>query len=246
MAGGDVVTSPVMQPSQRIHLSVGLATPLKVLASVIALLFIGASGVFMILALGVGEVSKSAGNFADNPLVGGTGGPFDDPYFSNAPMPMPNTEPFEQASSFVTLFTRLLSLCGIPFVLIGVYLLLHVWRNAAWLDGAAVTKRGALLSRRVDLTTAEVAMGGINYTQHHQHGLRDYQTLVRLPALALTEVSSGRTTKIPLRGQGLDLLPASQLSALADALDQNRSVSAERARAIAAHLRSLAADPLAY
>jgi len=234
-----------LNPQQRIHFSVGLSTPLKALASAIFVLFVGGSLLFMAFAFGMSQVSDSMTGFADQPLVGGDGSnPFDDPAFSG--MPMPNTEPFEQASGFFTLATRMMGLCGLPFVLIGVYGLLFVWRKAAWLDGTVYTSRGALLRRSVDLSIAEVSMAGVNYTQHHDHGMHHHRTTIRVPAVAATEVRSGRTTKIPLRGQGLDLLPGFQLRALADALDANRSASAERARAIAAHLRSLAADPLAF
>src|SRR5437899_1202587 len=51
---------------------------------------------------------------------------------------------------------RLVGLCGLPFALLGLYLLLRVLRTAAWLEGTRASVRGALVTRTVDLATAEV------------------------------------------------------------------------------------------
>jgi hypothetical protein len=51
---------------------------------------------------------------------------------------------------------------------------------------------------------------------------------------------------MPLRGRGLDLLPEPQLAALATAVGSNRGPQADRARAIAAFLRELSEDRLAF
>jgi hypothetical protein len=138
-----------------------------------------------------------------------------------------------------------MGLCGLPFVSVGLYLLVYAWRSASWLDGSVVSKRGAFLTGRADLATAEVRMGGIDHTRTHHHGVHEYRTVVRIPALVATDTASGKTVKVPLRGQGLDLLPPHELRALAGALSMNTSAGAERARAIAAHLTAIAADPLA-
>ena len=138
---------------------------------------------------------------------------------------------------------KLMGLCGLPFVLLGLYLIVYAWRNAAWLAGTVVAKRGAFLTRSADLATADVRMGGIDHTRTHRTGVHEYRTVVRSPALVVAE--NGKTLKIPLRGQGLDLLPPSEFQALAGALARNTSVGAERARAIGAHLNDIAMDPLA-
>ncbi|MBB5870556.1 hypothetical protein F4553_003935 [Allocatelliglobosispora scoriae] len=203
----------------------------------IALVFVGMSVFFVIFAFGFTDALTTPLDTGEPDLIG----------FPGAADPIgPDVGAVDSAGSLAAGVFKMIGLCGVPFALVGCYLLLRIWREAAWLDGTVLTRRGAFLSRAVDLSTAEIAMGGINYSQHHDHGTHHQRSTVRVPALVATDQRSGRITKLPLRGQGLDLLPSGQLAALADALDQNRSAAVERARAIGAHLRSLAADPLAY
>jgi hypothetical protein len=224
----------------RIKLSIGPATWAKALVSVVAVFFIAFSMFFMAVAFGMGTFVDSVSQTATEPF-GNSG--FDDPFFGDTPDKAADS--VQNGFSLFSMMTKLMGLCGLPFALIGIFALLYVWRYGAWLDGTIVSKRGAFRTQRADLATAEISMGGINHAQDHHHGLREYQTTIRIPALVLTIAQTGRAMKIPLRGQGFDLLPASQLSALAAGLETNRSASAQRARAIGARLRSLAADPLA-
>ncbi|WP_433537158.1 hypothetical protein ACQPZK_04985 [Micromonospora sp. CA-249363] len=123
-----------------------------------------------------------------------------------------------------------LGLCGLPFVLLGVYLVLRVLRTAAWLDGSRVHVRGALRSRTVDLATARVDPGSYGGTEGRGGP----------PAIIVIDRVSGQRATIPLRGMGLPVLPPSELRALADAFDAGGPEAAPDARAVAAHLRRLA------
>ena len=58
---------------------------------------------------------------------------------------------------------RFLGLCGLPFVLLGLWLVLRTLRTAAWLEGTRVTVRGAFGARTVDLAAAEVTAGVLAY-----------------------------------------------------------------------------------
>ncbi|WP_422738445.1 hypothetical protein ACN263_03890 [Micromonospora sp. WMMD729] len=121
-----------------------------------------------------------------------------------------------------------LGLCGLPFVLLGVYLVLRVLRTAAWLDGSRVHLRGALRSRSVDLATARVDPESYRGTEGGP------------PAIVVHDRVSGQRATIPLRGMGLPVLPPSELRALADAFVAGGPEVAPDARAVAAHLRRLA------
>ncbi|MEV4704079.1 hypothetical protein [Actinoplanes sp. NPDC049316] len=121
---------------------------------------------------------------------------------------------------------RLLGLIGVPVVLLGGYLALKSLRTAGWLDGTSVSIRGALRTKTVDLSRAEIsAMPG------HQ---RD-RTFVP-PSLTARDRDSGATVTIPLHGIGSGQLPSSQLRALAQAMTASPEVAAQ--------LRVMADNPL--
>ncbi|WP_405427023.1 hypothetical protein [Micromonospora sp. NBC_00617] len=130
-----------------------------------------------------------------------------------------------------------LGLCGLPFVLLGVYLVLRVLRTAAWLDGSRVRVRGAIRSRTVDLAIARVDPrfpGEVGADPSARAG--------RSPGIVVTDRASGHRVTIPLRGMGLPVLPPSELHALADAFAAGRpgAEPSDEARAVAADLRRLA------
>lgn len=131
---------------------------------------------------------------------------------------------------------RLTGLCMLAFVLLGGYLLLRTLRYSAWLDGTRGYVRGALLTRSADLSRAQVAAtvtgGGVP------------QVGYRMPAIDAHDRATGQRIRIPLRGQGLGLLPPAELSALADAIMTGRT-GTDPAAPIAARLRAMAADPFA-
>ncbi|MET8230219.1 hypothetical protein ABZS77_06005 [Micromonospora sp. NPDC005298] len=124
-------------------------------------------------------------------------------------------------------------LCGLPFVLLGVYLVLRVLRTAVWLDGSRARVRGALRTRTVDLATARIDTGA---APHRGVGDSD-----RMRSVIAT--SNGQRVTVPLRGMGLATLPPSELLALADAITAGRPAGGRDgdAHSVAAHLRRQAA-----
>ncbi|MCG5468686.1 hypothetical protein LADH09A_002555 [Micromonospora sp. LAH09] len=134
-----------------------------------------------------------------------------------------------------------IGLCGLPFLLLGVYLVLRVLRTAAWLDGSRARVRGAFTTRTVDLATARIDTAKLSY-----RGTGDDAPMVgqRLRAVIATDRASTRRVAIPLRGMGLGSLPPAELRALADAITTGRPVDGrDDAYAVADQLRRLAAHP---
>ncbi|GGO02233.1 hypothetical protein [Micromonospora parathelypteridis] len=136
----------------------------------------------------------------------------------------------------------LIGLCGLPFVLLGIYLVLRVLRTAAWLDGSRARVRGALRTRGVDLATARIDAGAMSYRDAGDDFPVGGQ---RVPTIIATDQGSGRRVTIPLRGMGLGSLPPSELRALADAITTGRPVDGRDgdAHAVASQLRRLAEQP---
>ncbi|MET8257171.1 hypothetical protein [Micromonospora sp. NPDC005205] len=135
-------------------------------------------------------------------------------------------------------------LCGLPFVLLGLYLVLRVLRTAAWLDGSRARVRGALRTRSVDLATARIESGAVSY---REPGVDDPAGEPQARAILATDPGSARGVTIPLRGMGLPVLPPSELRALAEAITTGRpgDEPAGDATAVADHLRRLAERPSA-
>lgn len=125
-------------------------------------------------------------------------------------------------------------LCGLPFVLLGVYLVLRVLRTAAWLNGSRARVRGAVRTRAVDLATARIEAGAASY--------REVGDPDRMRSIIATDPSSGQRVTVPLRGMGLAALPPSELRALADAITTGRPADGRDgdAHAVADQLRRLA------
>ncbi len=140
---------------------------------------------------------------------------------------------------------RLIGLCGVPFVLVGLYLALQVLRTAAWLDGTTAQVRGALGTRAVDLAKADVTAGAISYRRHedtvHEH-------VERVPTLVARDRESGRRITIPLRSGDGGSLPPHELRALASAMSVGRSTDGRDADvlALAGQLRTMADHPLRF
>ncbi|PWR11805.1 hypothetical protein DKT68_04805 [Micromonospora acroterricola] len=133
----------------------------------------------------------------------------------------------------------LAGLCGLPFVLLGVYLVLRVLRTAAWLEGTRARVRGAFGSRTVDLATARIDGSMVaREVEDDNPRARGHQA----PAIVATDRDSGRRVTIPLRGMGLPTLPPSELRALADAITAGRPTDGRDgdAHAVAGELRRLA------
>jgi len=121
---------------------------------------------------------------------------------------------------------RLLGLLGIPVLLLGLYLALKSLRTAGWLDGTSVSIRGALRTKTVDLSRAEVSA-----TPGYQRA-RSYVP----PSMTAQDRQSGTSVTIPLHGIGSGPLPAEQLRALAQAMTGSPEVARQ--------LRTMADNPL--
>ncbi|MGW0212851.1 hypothetical protein ACWDXH_00485 [Micromonospora chokoriensis] len=132
-------------------------------------------------------------------------------------------------------------LCGLPFVLLGVYLVLRVLRTAAWLDGSRVRVRGAFRTRSVDLATARIDADGV---PHRGDDAPMVGQRMRSAVVAVDRSGAPRVV-IPLRGMGLDSLPPSELRALANAITTGRPADGrdDAAHAVADRLNRLAAHP---
>jgi hypothetical protein len=134
-------------------------------------------------------------------------------------------------------------LCGLAIALLGLYLALKSARTAGWLDGTQARIRGALRTRTVDLSAAEVSAGAITYrrqtgtSQEHVH---------RTPTLVARDPQRGRTVTIPLQGIGLAQLPPHELRALADAMTAGRPTDGRHGdvHTLAGQLRTMADNPL--
>ncbi|MFI7425500.1 hypothetical protein ACIBPB_00790 [Micromonospora sp. NPDC049836] len=218
--------------NEKIRLSVGASPGQRVFAAVVGVLCTAFGAVFVLLPL-----------LADRLLsrLTGTGDPF--PSYDEARDLPPGLLPPELHDGSTTSAlgpARFVGLCGLPVVLLGLYLLLRVLRTAAWLDGTRASVRGALGTRTVDLATAEVRGGGVL-----RHPVGD-EAAVRVPTLVARDPDSGRRVTVPLQGVGLTALPPYELRALADAITAGRPTGGRDAdaHALAGQLRTMAADPL--
>ncbi|MFC4148184.1 hypothetical protein ACFO0M_18175 [Micromonospora mangrovi] len=217
---------------EKLRLSVGAGPGQRAFASVVGVLFAAFGAVFVLLPI-----------VADRLLarLTGVGDPF--PSYEDArdvPPGMLPPELTDGSSGGGGLGAgRLVGLCGLPFVLLGLYLLLRTLRTAAWLDGTRASVRGALVTRTVDLATADVSAGAVPYRAAEQ-------TVLRVPTVVARDPASGRRVTIPLQGMGLATLPGYELRALADAITAGRPTDGRHAdaHALAGQLRTMAERPL--
>ncbi|MET8836364.1 hypothetical protein ABZV78_20915 [Micromonospora sp. NPDC004540] len=217
--------------NERIRLSVGAASGQRAVGALVGVLFSAFGAAFVLLPLVAGDLLRRAAGFGD-PAPS-----YDD--VRDLPPELLPPDLHDGAGAAVPAPLRYAGLCGLPFVLLGLYLVLRVLRTAAWLDGTRASVRGALGTRTVDLATAEVR-GGAVAQRVGDDGV------VRVPTLIARDRDSGRRVTIPLQGPGLGNLPPYELRALADAItagrpDQGRDADAH---ALAGRLRTMADDPL--
>ncbi|MEV6842336.1 hypothetical protein [Actinoplanes sp. NPDC051411] len=133
---------------------------------------------------------------------------------------------------------RFVGLIGLPFALLGLYLIVRVLRTAAWLDGPTLHLRYALTTRSANLSTADVSIDQIT-----RRTTDDGRPVIRqVPTLAAKDVDAPAPIRLPL------LLPATELRALADAIATGRAPEGRDrdARRTANQLRAAADNPLAH
>ncbi|WP_319464053.1 hypothetical protein [Micromonospora sp. RTP1Z1] len=217
--------------NEKIRLSVDPPSGQRTFATLVGVLFAALGTVFVLLPL-----------LADRLLrrITGSGDPF--PSYDAARDLPPGMLPPDLAGGSAAdppSPVRFIGLCGVPFVLLGLYLALRVLRTAAWLEGTRASVRGALGTRTVDLATAEVAAGAAAYRAGDE-------AVVRIPTVVARDPGTGRRVTIPLQGMGLATLPPHELRALADAITTGRPTAGRDADAhvLAGQLRTMAGNPL--
>jgi hypothetical protein len=138
---------------------------------------------------------------------------------------------------------RFLGLCGLPFALLGLYLVLNVLRSAAWLDGTTAEVRGAFRTRAVDLATAAVSAGSYAVRRGEDSG---HEYIERVPTIVAQDPGNGRRVTIALRAGTGGTLPPYELRALADAMTLGRSTDGRNGdvHTLAGQLRTMADNPL--
>jgi len=133
---------------------------------------------------------------------------------------------------------RFVGLIGLPFALIGLYLIIRVLRTAAWLDGTKLQLRHAFTTRQANLATAEVSIDLIT-----RRTTDDGHPVIRqVPTLIARDADASTPIRLPL------LLPVTELRALADAIATGRTTEGRDhdARRVADQLRATADSPLAH
>jgi hypothetical protein len=133
---------------------------------------------------------------------------------------------------------RFVGLIGLPFALIGLYLIDRVLRTAAWLDGTRLHLRYAFTTRRADLSTAEVSIDLVT-----RRTTDDGHPVIRqVPTLIAKDPDAAAPVRLPLR------LPVGELRALAGAIATARASEGRDAdaRRVADQLRAAADNPLAH
>ncbi|NES26865.1 hypothetical protein GCE86_30665 [Micromonospora terminaliae] len=215
--------------NDRIRLSVGAASGQRAGAAVVGVLFTAFGAAFVLLPLVAEGLLRRVTGFGD-PVPS---------YDDVRDLPPDLLPPDLNDAPAAPTPLRFAGLCGLPFVLLGLYLVLRVLRTATWLDGTRASVRGALGTRTVDLATADVRGGAV------AHRVGD-DGVVRVPTLIARDRETGRRVSIPLQGPGLGTLPPYELRALAEAItagrpDQGRDADAH---VLAGRLRTMAEDPL--
>jgi hypothetical protein len=190
--------------NEKVRLSVGAAPGQRAFAAVVGVLCTAFGAVFVLLPI-----------FADRLLsrLTGFGDPF--PSYDEARDLPPGMLPPALNDTAPPGPVQFVGLCGLPFVLLGLYLLLRVLRTAAWLEGTRASVRGALGTRTVDLATAEVRGGAVAFRGEEDR-------VLRVPTVVARDRETGRQVTIPLQGMGLATLPPYELRALADAITAGR------------------------
>lgn len=223
--------------SARQQLSVGSPPALKVFGAVFGFIFAAAGAAFALLPLVLyGWLRNAFGGGESCPTASEISGIPPDLLPPSVRECVANGSWFNDGGGFGAM--SLLGLCGIPFLLVGLYLALSALRTAAWLEGTRATVRGAVRTRTVDLATATVTAGVATYRRNPDS---PGAWTERRPTLIAKDPATGQSITIPLHGVGMAQLPPPELRALADALNPNQD---RDARAVATQLRTMADNPL--
>jgi hypothetical protein len=133
---------------------------------------------------------------------------------------------------------RFVGLIGIPFALLGLYLVIRVLRTAAWLDGTTLTVRRAVTTRQANLATADVSIDLLT----RRTTVEGRPAIRQIPTLITRDAGTSTPIRLPL------LLPPGELHTLADAIADGRAPEGRdrEARLVADQLRAAADKPLTH
>ncbi|MEU5942621.1 hypothetical protein ABZ807_26405 [Micromonospora sp. NPDC047548] len=219
--------------NEKLRLSVAVPTGQRVFAAMVGLLFGVVATAFVLLPLlADGMTRRMLGT--DDPLTS---------YQNGRDLPPELLPPELREPSTTGLGAgRFIGLCGVPFALLGLYLVLRVLRTAAWLEGTRVTVRAAFGARTVDLADADITAGRLTFRDANAGPDHVHQ----VPTLVARDRVTGRTVTVPLRGAGPATLPPHELRALADAMSTGRPTDGRDGdvHVLAGQLRAMAANPL--
>lgn len=223
--------------NEKLRLSAGPPTAARVIGVIAGLIFAFVGTAFVVLPLLADGYLRSM--FGGDPSCDGLPGvqpdalppglqSCADPGFPSAGLGFPGADGL---GAF-----RFVGLVGVPFALLGLYVVLRSLRTAVWLDGTTLRVRRAFSTRAIDLSTAEVS---VNTVTHRTTG-DGYPVITQIPTLIAKDPHSRRRAAVTLR------LPGHELRQLADAMTLNRSTAGRDADAqqIATQLRQIAANPL--
>jgi len=128
--------------------------------------------------------------------------------------------------------------CALLVIGVTVYMLLRVLRTGAWLEGSVLHVRGAVRTKRRDLSKARIS-GGTQRKSIEGKGAERVQVIIA------TDPETGKVLTLPLQGRGQTMLPAEQLRMLANAITNQRARSGadDPAFVVAERLRGFAKDP---
>ncbi|MEV0805245.1 hypothetical protein [Micromonospora sp. NPDC050200] len=221
--------------NEKLRLSVAVPAGQRAFVAVVGLLFAVFGAVFVLLSLlADGMTRRMLGT--DDPISS---------YQDGRDLPPELLPPELRDPSTTGLGAgRFIGLCGVPFALLGLYLVLRVLRTAAWLEGTRVTVRGALGARTVDLANADITAGTRTFRDADADAGPDH--VHRVPTIVARDRVTGRTVTVPLRGAGLTTLPPHELRALADAMSAGRPTEGRDGdvHVLAGQVRTMAANPL--
>ncbi|GAA1618598.1 hypothetical protein ACFQY4_03070 [Catellatospora bangladeshensis] len=220
----------------RLALSIGVPTGIKIFATVVAAFMIAGSVLVAVLAFGFSFFARTT----VNSTIGDGEWHVDD---NGNLVPGPAPDPGSSLAGGVSVIGLAGAACALLVILVAGYMVLRVWRTAAWLEGTVLTVRGALGSKTADLATSIVTGG----SQLQAVGTGEARSYHRVQVLHAADPRSGVQLTLPLRGAGLAMLPAAQLTALADAITRGRprTEATESSFVVAERLRDFARDPFA-
>jgi hypothetical protein len=228
--------------NEKLRLSIGAPPAQRVFGTVFGLLFAGVGATFVVLPFIAAGLLRNAWGAQDD-LCEISGGDLDELPSDFAQDCLASDARWSDGINVGPM--QFIGLCGLPVVLLGIYMVLRIVRTAAWLDGTTAEVRGAFGTRRVDLSTAAISVGAQTY-RRGEDSL--HERVERIPTLIAEDRSTGRTVTIALQAGNGGQLPPFELRALADAMTVGRSTDGRDhdVHTIAGQLRAMADNPLGF